>query len=173
MPLKVWAVDRELIRRNFRPPKSGGVRVLFVGESPPANGGFFYVCSPMTSYMAQVFAEVMGKEFQSLNDFLSFFMAERCYLDDLSYEPVDNLPRPQRRQIIDGCVGALAERMKECQPEYVIAVLKSIEAPVRRAAHIAKLQVPVHAVPFPGQGNQRRFVVELSEILRPIYAPVA
>ncbi len=163
-------MDRETIRRNFRPSKT---KILFVGESPPANGAFFYVCSPMTGYMAKVFAQVLGREFQSLNDFLSFFMAAGCYLDDLSYAPVDNLLRRERRQAIDGCVTALAQRMKEYQPEHVIAVLKSIEAPVRRAAHIAKLQVPVHAVPFPGQGNQRRFVVELSELLKPIYAPVA
>jgi len=163
-------MDRESIRSNFRPSKT---KILFVGESPPANGAFFYVCSPMTGYMAKVFAQVLGKQFQSLNDFLSFFMAVGCYLDDLSYAPVDDLPRPERRKAVDGCVAALAGRMKEHQPEYVIAVLKSIEAPVRRAAHIANLQVPVHAVPFPGQGNQRRFVAELSEILKPIYAPVA
>lgn len=164
-------MDRESIRVNFRPAKK--IRVLFVGESPPANGGFFYICSPMTNYMAQVFAEVFGKEFQSVADFLSIFKAEGCYLDDLSHEPVDNLPRRERRKKIDNCVSALAERMKEYQPEHVIAVLKSIETPVRRAAHKANLDVHIEAVPFPGQGNQCRFAKELSKILRSIYAPTA
>jgi hypothetical protein len=163
MSLKVLAMDRESIRRNFRPSK---IRILFVGESPPANGAFFYMDSPMTNYMAQVFAQVCGKEFQSLNDFLSFFKAEGCYLDDLSYAPVDNLPPRERRQTVDSCVGALAERMKEYKPKHVVVVLMRIEASVRRAAYIAKLQVPIHAVPFPGQGNQARFVAELSEILK-------
>lgn len=156
-------MDRESIRRNFRPSK---IKILFVGESPPANGAFFYTGSPMTNYMAQVFAQVCDKEFQSSNDFLSFFKTEGCYLDDLSYAPVDNIISPrERRHAVSSCVGALAERMKDYEPEHVIAVLMSIEAPVRKAAQIAKLQVPVHAVPFPGQHHQTRFVAELSEIL--------
>jgi hypothetical protein len=165
MLLKVSVMDRELIRTSFRPSK---IRILFVGESPPANGAFFYAGSPMTTYMAQVFEKVYGETFQSFKEFLEFFKGKDCYLDDLSYTPVDDptiTPR-DRRQAIDGCVGALAERMKEYKPEHVIAVLMSIGAPVRRAANIAELQVPVHAVPFPGNHHQTRFIAELSEILR-------
>jgi hypothetical protein len=164
-------MDRESIRKEFRPSK---IKILFVGESPPANGAFFYTVSPMTKCMAKVFAQVCGKEFQSHNDFLIFFKAEGCYLDDLSYVPVDNIISPrERRQAVNNGVEAFAERMREYKPEQVIAVLMSIESPVRKAAHIAKLQVPVHAVPFPGQGNQGRFVAELSKILKSVYEPAA
>lgn len=155
-------MDRESIRGSFRPSK---IRILFVGESPPANGAFFYVGSPMTTYMAQAFAIVRGKEFQSLDDFLSYFKAKGCYLDDLSYEPVDNLPRIKRQMAVNNCVDTLAERIREYKPEHIIAVLMAIAAPVRRAAGIAELQIPVHAVPFPGQHHQTRFRNELSKIL--------
>jgi len=162
-------MDRESIRKSFRPSK---ISILFVGESPPANGAFFYVCSPMTRYMAQVFGDVLGREFQSVNHFLNVFMAENCYLDDLSYTPVDNLARLERRGIINSCVAALGERMAEYQPEQVIAILKSIDAPVRRAAQLAELHVPVYSIPFPGHGNQRRFVLQLSDLLKSINALV-
>lgn len=122
--------------------------------------------SPMTTYMARAFTDAFGKRFQSLGDFLDFFKARGCYLDDLSHQPVDNLPRPERRRVLANSVAQLAERLIEYRPERVIAVLRSIESDVRRAVLIANLNVPVHAVPFPGQGHQRRFVAELSAILR-------
>lgn len=145
--------------------------MLFVGESPPANGAFFYLGSPMTKYMWKVFSGVTQADFGSRDEFLDFFKREGCFLDDLSHDPVDNVKnKSQRRSILDGCVNALAERMREYKPEFVVAVLKSIEDQVCRAAELANLQVPVYAVPFPGQGNQRRFVEELSRILGALYA---
>jgi hypothetical protein len=159
-------IDREAIRKNFRPAK---VCILFVGESPPANGRFFYVSSTMTHNMAQVFEYTFAKKFNSESDFLIFFKAMGCYLDDLSHTPLDKLPRPERKRVVANCVPQLAERMKEYQPEYVIAVLKSIESDVLRASHLANLKVPFHAIPFPGQGQQRRFKAELSVILKSIW----
>lgn len=161
-------MDREAIRAGFRPRK---ISILFVGESPPANGAFFYVGSPMTEYTRKVFALVYGLRFDSLPEFLSFFKAKGCYLDDLSYDPVDSLRKPVRRRTVNGCVGAFAKRLQQFEPQHVIAFLKSIEAPVRKAVEVANLSMPVHAVPFPGQGNQRRFVAELSDVLKAIHAP--
>jgi hypothetical protein len=166
-------MDRESIRRDFRPAT---IRVLFVGESPPAKGGFFYVSSVMTGHMAKVFRQISGKQFHSQTDFLdflNFFKAQGCYLDDLSSAPVDSLPQSERRRVLDGCVESLSRRLAEYNPQHVIAVLKSIEIPVRKALRFANLQVPFHAVPFPGHGNQRRFVTELFAILKPIYEPAA
>jgi hypothetical protein len=167
MSHKVFHMDRESIRLEFHPSK---VKILFVGESPPANGAFFYVCSPMTTYMCEVFSEVLGKEFQSPNDFLNFFQDKGCYLDDLSYEPVNHLLRTERRQSVKDGVVELAKRMEKEKPEYVIVLLNRIEDQVREAARQANLpDSSVYVVPFPGQGHQRSFVKELSKILNRIY----
>ena len=125
----------------------------------------------MTRYMQQVFSQVRRKAFPSSSDFLSFFEAEGCYLDDLSYVPVDNLPRAERRRAIDACVDEFTKRLVEFRPQHVVAVLKSIGLPVRKAVQFANLTAPVYAVPFPGQGNQPRFIAELTEILKLIYEP--
>jgi hypothetical protein len=168
MNLAVPIMDREELRRSFRPKK---IKILFVGESPPANGAFFYVYSPMTKYMAQVFAQVRGEGFRSLADFLKFFKAKGCYLDDLSHEPVDDLSRPERLEVIESCIDVFSERLREFQPKHVIAVLKRIEAPVREAVQRTGLRVPFDVVPFPGHGHQPRFVDELSKILKPLHGP--
>ena len=152
MPITPPNDNRQEIRKKFRPAK---VKILFVGESPPANGGFFYVSSPMTAYMARVFANTFGERFQSLGEFLNYFKAKGYFLDDLSHQPVDNMPRQKRRRVLANSVAQFAKRLTEYQPGCIIAVLKSIEGDVCRAVRIANLAVPIHAVPFPGQGHQQ------------------
>lgn len=159
-------MNHESIRRSFRPPR---ISVLFVGESRPVSGGFFYVDSPMTGYMQRVFSSVFSIKFRSREEFLEFFKAKGCYLDDLSLAPVDNGSRRQRRLIVDAGIGPLALRIREYQPKFVVAVLKRIAVQVRKAAQQAEFRGPIEAVPFPGQSHQSAFVRELSAILEPIY----
>ena len=108
----------------------------------------------MTAYMARVFADTFGERFQSLGQFLSYFKAKEYYLDDLSHQPVDNLPRQERRQVLVNSVVQFSKRLTEYQPGRIIAVLKSIEDDMRRAVRIGNIDVPVHAVPLPGQVYQ-------------------
>jgi hypothetical protein len=45
--------------------------------------------------------------------------------------------------------------------------MKAIEPHVQQAADQARLgQIPVFALPFPAQGNQRKYVAGLAETLR-------
>lgn len=158
-------MERDLIRQSFRPKQ---IKVIFIGESPPANGHFFYDGnSSMFRYMAKVFGNVFGPDLTE-DKFLQQFMTAHCFLDDLSYEPINNLTREERQIIANNSIEVLAERLKQYQPEYVVSVLMSIDEPVRKAVTLAGLQVPVFAVPFPGQGQQTRFVDELTRILTPI-----
>jgi hypothetical protein len=45
-------MDTEKVRMSYKP---GNIKMLLVGESPPASGDFFYVRSMMTVYTAKVF----------------------------------------------------------------------------------------------------------------------
>lgn len=57
--------------------------------------------------------------------------------------------------------------MKGYKPEIIIVVMLAIEDEVRRAAKMADLEsTPLYSVPFPAQGNQRRYVAALSGILQ-------
>jgi hypothetical protein len=71
----------EATRRAFKPQK---IMTLFVGESAPASGDFFYYgTSAMTRYMRQAFEGAFGLT----DDFLASFKAFGWYLDDLVLVP--------------------------------------------------------------------------------------
>src|SRR4051812_24859212 len=93
--------DNERLRRRFRPAK---VRVLFVGESPPASGRFFYRGdSGLYRAMREAFATLDP----SLGDtnFLQAFQERGFYLVDLCAGPVDDLDAKSRRA---ACLGSEA-----------------------------------------------------------------
>ena len=77
-----------MIRQSFRPEE---IRILFVGESPPVGGTFFYCGnSQMFNNMNRV---IGGHLFESTNNFLINFKENGCYLDDLVLSPVNKKSR--------------------------------------------------------------------------------
>lgn len=163
-------MNLEARRKVFLPPK---VKVLFVGESPPRNGGFFYGnpddFSPMTGHYQRVFQDVFRKPFENPKEFLEYFKSLGCYLDDICHKPVDHLSPNKRRDAIDKSIGKLSKRIEEYQPEYVITFLKRIHGYVEKAVMHTNLSICVRSVPFPGNSHQTKFENELKEILRKIY----
>jgi hypothetical protein len=73
----------ERLRRRFRPEK---VRILFVGESPPASGRFFYQAD---SGLYRATRQAFLKAFPDLRErnFLESFRDLGCYLVDLCEPP--------------------------------------------------------------------------------------
>ena len=76
----------EAVRAKFRPER---IVTLFVGESAPNGGGFFYLGN---TAMARNMDRAMGDAGLSGNgDFLERFKAYGWYLDDLVLAPVNDL----------------------------------------------------------------------------------
>ena len=150
----------EAIRKRFIPER---ITTLFVGESAPHSGDFFYCGdNAMLSHMKRAVELAFGKS----DDFLKSFQAYGWYLDDLVLEPVNHLPKPQR---IAKCLSAqknLADRIKAYQPKAIVSLLKSIEPIVSAAAIEAGSNVPRYGVPFPGMGQQPRFQAEMASIIQ-------
>jgi hypothetical protein len=72
----------EHLRLYYRPPE---VRVLFVGESPPAGGTFFYAAdSGLYRATRDAFYEAIPEA--RSGKFLERFAAYGCYLEDLCQE---------------------------------------------------------------------------------------
>jgi len=72
--------ERETLRESFRPKR---IRILFIGEAPPASGRFFYSAnSGLYRAMRDAFRTV-DPQIDDEN-FLSLFQALGCYLTDLS-----------------------------------------------------------------------------------------
>jgi hypothetical protein len=156
-------MDTESIRQSFRPSQ---IRLLLVGESPPASGRFFYVKSAMTTYTARAFEKAHGTPFSGEKDFLQYFKACGCYLNDLSHAPVDNLAKGQRDRHLKASIDALAQRIPVMNPDILVIALKRIEPYVREAVHRSGRQLKVFILPFAGNGHQTKYVDQLSEILR-------
>ena len=158
-------VDTEKIRKMYLPNR---VRLLLVGESPPASGKFFYCGdSSMKTYTARAFAHAYGlPPFGDSDEFFAFFKEHGCYLDDISVIPIDKMSNSDRKAQLKACEADLSRRMRQLNPEVVVAVLRRIEPFVRRAVALAGITPVLEVLCFPGQGHQKKFVTELSRIVQ-------
>lgn len=161
-------MDVEKIRMAFRPPKT---RVLFVGESPPAGGTFFYIGdSSLARYTQEGFSRAYGVDFKNTKEFLNSFMNNGFYLEDLCHIPVNNMDGSGRRRTQKESIEIFAERLKDIDPKAVVTILVSIKKHIEKALLIAGLSgTPHYVLPFPAMSHQQRYVVELSNVLHELH----
>ena len=157
----------ENLRTLFRPEN---VRVLFVGESRPVNGTFFYLGnSNLANFTRQTFEFVLGKQFPDALSFLYCFSKSGCFLDDLCPEPVNHLPNGERHAQHLENIPLLAERLAEYQPRYLIVTPMRIGDAVAEAVNLSGIEPLAQCVlPFPAQGHQQQYVNQLTEFLNMI-----
>jgi hypothetical protein len=92
--------------------------LLFIGESPPASGRFFYSAnSGLYRAMRDAFQAADSRVNES---FLAVFRARGCYLVDLAAEPVDRLEPALRRTMRQRGEKALAREIARLQPEMML-----------------------------------------------------
>ena len=154
---------REALRRRFRP---ANVRLLFVGESPPASGRFFYQAD--SGLYRAVLAAFLAydRSFDGV-DFLAKFQDAGCFLVDLCSEPVDQLALSDRRAVCQASERALASTIAGLRPSSIVTVVRSVEANVERAIFSAHWQGTLIRLPYPGRWSRhrRQFVRELTRHL--------
>ena len=111
----------EALRERHRPD---AVQVLFVGESPPAGGTFFYAAnSDLFRYTKKAFAQVYGHSLDSSQAFLLFFQQRGCFLDDLCSVPVNNLTSSERQRCRTDGIPSLANRIRLSRPRAIVTVM--------------------------------------------------
>lgn len=151
--------DVETLRAKYRPKK---IRVLFVGESAPAGGVFFY---KQTGQVHGQFRHVLAPHIGDSPSFVDAFKQAGFYLDDLVLEPVNWLSGSERRTIHAASTHSLAERMKIYEAPHVVAFMNGIEAPVRAAIAASGIPCKFQVVPFPGNGRQAEFRAAMTAIM--------
>jgi hypothetical protein len=138
------------LRRKYRPPV---ICTLFVGESAPASGKFFYCGdSSFTRHMQNAFDAAYGTSEVS---FLARFEAFGWYLDDLVLTPVNNLN--DRKERCRAARDSLANRIRSYQPQMVVSLARRIDDDVRAALG----GVPFRAMSFPGNGHQGKLLSDM------------
>ena len=160
----------ERLRRRYRPAR---VRVLFVGEAPPASGRFFYRAD---SGLYRAFRDCFASVFPDIDDdtFLVSFRALGCYLVDLCGRPVDRLSVKQRKMACLKGEVSLARTLKRLSPKVVITVVRSIGPNAKRSVERANFRGRYIELPYPGRWHQHRtrFVRQLTCVLRERYHPL-
>jgi len=153
---------QETLRRSFQPDH---VKLLFVGESPPASGRFFYQAD---SGLYRAFRDTFAVLDSSINDanFLSRFQEYGCYLVDLCADPVDNLQPKARRTACAMAEDALAQTIDALKPLTIAILLRSIEANVNRAIAKTNWSGSLIALPYPGRWARLR--TEFATLLTPV-----
>ncbi len=153
------SVEIEMIRDHFKPRR---ITTLFVGESPPNSGKFFY-CGDTILKRNFSSSVTRFRQFQS-GDFLNNFEALRWYLDDLAHHPVDHLPPTKRKAQLRLAVPEVAKRIRAYSPDAIVIILKRIERFVREAATQAECRASIYALPFPANGHQAKFKQQMIEL---------
>jgi hypothetical protein len=150
----------EAARARFRPER---ITTLFVGESAPSSGDFFYYGNnAMLRHMQRAVEHVLGES----DNFLKSFKAYGWYLDDLVLTPgVNHLTGSQRKAKCLDAKNSFAVRIAEYRPLAIVSLLLSIENIVDAAAMAAGSSAPRYAVPFPGRGQQPRFQAAMARII--------
>lgn len=153
----------EQLRQSFKPVN---IRILLIGESAPESGQFFYYRSRMTKHISKAFEQVFGILFRDGSEFLKYFQAKGCYLDDLSPIPVNKMSKTERDKTLKDSIGELSKRICSYNPTVIVIVLKKIDKYVKEAIDLSEVRCPVYTLPFPGNGYQNEFIQEFSRILK-------
>jgi len=161
-------------RIKYKPSK---VNVLFIAESPPSSGGYFY--AEKTIGKDHLFRETMkALEFwpihrpmrkgcdkrRMLNEFRSigFFLIDTCEI------PVDRLQSRERRlSTVQGAL-TLPRRVRSIDPDRILIVKKTVFKPARQVLSDAGFEnriLNTKPLPFPSHGNQRKYRTMLRRLL--------
>ena len=160
---------RESLRRRYRPDE---VRLLFVGEAPPASGRFFYQ-GDSGLYRAVRDTFIAACPSLEKDEFLEAFRDLGCYLVDLCGEPVDRMAQPARISICHAGERRLARTIRKLRPMLIVTVVRSIRDSVKRAEIQAGWSGTNIELPYPGRWKHHRveFQRQLVPLLRKTLSP--
>ena len=149
---KATRARQERLRRRYRPQV---IEILFVGESPPASGRFFYQAD---SGLYRAVRDTFLRAFPRLadNDFLDAFRGLGFYLVDLCAEPVDALSPVERAAARRAGEARLARTIRALRPKVIVSVVRSIGGNVERARNQAGWRGVHLDVPYPGRWESHR-----------------
>jgi hypothetical protein len=157
--------ERETLRKRYLP---NHMNILFVGESPPQGGTFFYNEDSILFEATRngFLAAFPDRDFVSA--FLKKFKDLGCYLDDLSATPINKMSPPEKRALRKAGEEALAGKIRLWNPSAIVVVMMGVSDNVRSAlAQAGMEEIRFFELPFPRRdfGRYEQFVDGLSEVL--------
>jgi len=154
-------MDNEELRNFYQPDK---VKILFVGESPPAGKTFFYAANS-NLFRATLAAFQLAFPEIARDDFFRSFKEMGCYLVDLCDQPVNKLTNPEKKKVCQAGIPILSQVIRDLKPKVILVVSKGILSYVEQAQALSGSPAPLHALPFPAMGHQREYTQRLRRLL--------
>lgn len=153
----------EQLRHRYKPVN---IRVLFVGESPPAGGTFFYKAdSNLYHFTQRAFLDVFGVAFEDKR-FLDSFKSIGCYLEDLCSRAINKTNKAERKRQWVAGVESLTKCIRAASPRAIVTVMRAIARHVNKAACKAGVDsTQIYSLPFPAFGHQQSYLVGLKKVL--------
>lgn len=154
----------EQLRWRYRPEV---VTVLFVGESAPAGGTFFYDDDNPSKLRIRT-ERLMREELDDRigDDFLRSFQRLGFFLDDLCLEPINHLSAVDKRRECRRWEPDLAKRLAAAAPRLVVGIGTTRRRNLERARVASAITAPVEVMTFPNWPDQiERYEAELVALL--------
>lgn len=165
MPNRTYYIN---LRNNYLPKR---IKLIFILESPPANGRYFY--NPQGTTTEPLFSammKLMDYHPKDKADGLAEFQ-KRCYfLVDVTYQPINRIRGARRNEIILRHLPYLLDDLKAVtrnQRTKIILVKANIcrmlEAPLKELCYNVVNDGII--VPFPSTGQQNNFFNAINQFL--------
>ena len=154
----------ESLRKRYKP---NDISILFVGESYPQNGSFFYKGdSVLYKLTKEAFDEHLGNDQFDLD----YFMDQGCYLFDFC-RSLHHMTFKEKVNETAAGIPILAGFLDEYKPEFIICTdNKVFNAIIMANAEIGDLipESKIFDLPTPFFGNHRYYKEALIEVLKQI-----
>lgn len=144
----------ENLRKNYKPDN---VEVLFIGESRPQGGTFFYQeDSSLYRETKKAFDEYLTQDIFTLGNFKKW----NCWLYDICKNPVNALDDAKRIGCIHKNIPRLVDVLETEKPKLIIVCKKTFVEPEIRSSYVMNTFRNGESIFFlshPGHGNQSKF----------------
>ena len=158
------------LRGRFAPKEA---KIIYVLESPPASGKYFYDPSGSTKepLFTAIMNDVLGIKPPTKEKGLQQFAGRGFFLIDSTYTPVNRLKDKARDAVICGDFTGLVEDLKRyAQSHTGIVLVKAnvcrLLGPRLTAAGFNVLNAG-EVIPFPSNGQQGKFRAAIRRVLGP------
>ena len=162
--------DYRAAREKSDPRRIGiHIRILWIAESPPASGGYFYFEEASSTNF--LFVETMRalnwwrvdqvmKEGYDKKSLLMRFQKAGYFLVDLVQRPINNVPDSVRDAAIQAGISRLALELKSLDPRNIIVVkapLYGLLLNALRGTPYSDRLLNRGPIPFPNNGHQPKY----------------
>ena len=153
----------EDLRNEYKPAK---VKLLFVGDSRPGGGKFFYQGdSVLYKETKKAFDQYYNNEEFTLDRFVEL----NCWFVDICLEPIGHLSSKEKREQIVENMPRLINTIKKESPKAIVVCKKTIVEPEMKKTSIMEKYEEDRSIfflPFPARGHQDLYRAGLAKALK-------